>query len=149
MSVVLYLVLVNSIDFNVFEFDELPQMDVAEIVGGDEKLLFLKYKQISDEILTDRRVVVPRPYLALLVLTSSLQRVKEDLVPRTLDFAYFHKSRLVLQAGIFAADTGAVFLLPGYYETLFFEDLDAFNPSSYTLKLLYVWSVELWIPVCR
>lgn len=59
MSVVLYLVLVNSIDFNVFEFDELPQMDVAEIVGGDEKLLFLKYKQISDEILTDRRVVVP------------------------------------------------------------------------------------------
>ena len=59
MSVVLYLVLVNSIDFNVFEFDELPQMDVAEIVGSDEKLLFLKYKQISDEILTDRRVVVP------------------------------------------------------------------------------------------
>jgi hypothetical protein len=58
MDIVFHLIFINAIDINIFEFHQLSEMDVAEVMSSDEELLFFEHKQISDEILFDRRVII-------------------------------------------------------------------------------------------
>ena len=44
-----------------------PQVDVADVVGRDEKLLLLEDQDVGDEVIFDCRIVATSPDLTLLV----------------------------------------------------------------------------------
>lgn len=59
MDIIFDLIFINSIDINIFELHQLSEMNVTKVMRSDEELLFFEHKQISDEILFDRRVIIP------------------------------------------------------------------------------------------
>ena len=58
MDIIFHLIFINSIDINIFELYQFSEMDVTKVMSSDEELLFFEHKQISDEILFDRRVII-------------------------------------------------------------------------------------------
>ena len=58
MDIIFRLIFINSIDINIFELYQFSEMDVTKVMSSDEELLFFEHKQISDEILFDRRVII-------------------------------------------------------------------------------------------
>ena len=76
MDIVFHLIFINAIDINIFELHQLSEMDVAKVMSSDEEFLFFEHKQISDEILFDRRVIISWPDFSLLILTFLFERIK-------------------------------------------------------------------------
>jgi len=63
MDIIFHLIFINSVDIDIFELflsltHQLSEMDVTKVMSSDEELLFFEHKQISDEILFDRRVII-------------------------------------------------------------------------------------------
>ena len=76
MDIVFHLIFINAIDINIFELHQLSEMDVAKVMSSDEEFLFFEHKQIGDEILFDRRVIISWPDFSLLILTFLFERIK-------------------------------------------------------------------------
>jgi hypothetical protein len=58
MDIIFHLIFINSVDINIFELYQFSEMDVTKVMSSDEELLFFEHKQISDEILFDRGVII-------------------------------------------------------------------------------------------